>query len=99
MTSIDPQVCSQNLDERLPGWTETDIYVALTRIWLDLVEEGLAAGPDGAASTLLADPEAAGPAPRAPRRRLPRTRRPWGVRLNALANISAGQLEWLRLRL
>jgi hypothetical protein len=47
VTSIDPQVCSQNLDERLPGWTETDIYVALTRIWLDLGEEGLAAGPEG----------------------------------------------------
>jgi hypothetical protein len=75
-------VCSQDLDGRLPGWTETDIYVALTRIWLDLDEEGLAAGPEGAASTLLADPEAAGPPPRAPRRRLPRTRRPWGVRLN-----------------
>jgi uncharacterized membrane protein YgaE (UPF0421/DUF939 family) len=65
-------VCSQDLDERLPGWTETDIYVALTRIWLDLEEEGLAAGPEGAASTLLADPEAAGPPPRAPRRWLRR---------------------------
>lgn len=62
-------VRSQDLDERLPGWTETDIYLALTRIWLDLEEEGLSAGPDTAASVLLADPEAAGPPPTRPRRR------------------------------
>ncbi|MBJ7600495.1 FUSC family protein [Candidatus Nephthysia bennettiae] len=49
-------VCSQDLDERLPGWTDTDIYVALTKIWLDLDEEGQASGAEGAASKLLTRP-------------------------------------------
>jgi hypothetical protein len=44
---------SHQLMERLPRWTETDIYLALTRIWLDLQEEGLPAGPESAASLLV----------------------------------------------
>jgi uncharacterized membrane protein YgaE (UPF0421/DUF939 family) len=43
---------------RLPGWTDADIYLALSRIWLGLDEEGLPAGPEDAAAVLLADPKA-----------------------------------------
>jgi hypothetical protein len=43
------------LAEQLPGWTEADIYLELTRLWLDLDEEGRPSGPDGAAEALLTD--------------------------------------------
>jgi hypothetical protein len=46
---------SHHLMERLPRWTETDIYLALTKLWLDLQEEGLPSGPESAASLLLAE--------------------------------------------
>jgi hypothetical protein len=46
---------------RLPGWTDADIYLALSRIWLGLDEQGLPAGPEDAAAVLLADPKAAAP--------------------------------------
>ena len=65
-------VRAQELEERLPGWTETDIYLALTKIWLELDDEGLSAGPEAAATVLLADPEAAGPPPKGARRRRPK---------------------------
>jgi len=51
------------LSEHLPRWTETDIYLALTRLWLDLDLEGQPAGPERAADALLADAK-----PYAPRR-------------------------------
>ena len=41
------------LKEQLPGWTEADIYLELTRLWLDLDLEGKPAGPDRAARALL----------------------------------------------
>ncbi|MDQ6743181.1 MAG: hypothetical protein M3Z97_09795, partial [Candidatus Dormibacteraeota bacterium] len=44
---------SHHLIERLPRWTETDIYLALTKLWLDLQEEGLPAGPERAADLLV----------------------------------------------
>lgn len=56
---------AHDLQERLRGWTETDIYLAITRVWLDLEEEGLPAGPEKAADALLAGPKA----PRRPRER------------------------------
>src|SRR5262249_29146029 len=47
-----------DLAAHLPGWTETDIYLALTRLWLDLEQEGRPPGPEQAAAALL---EAAAP--------------------------------------
>jgi hypothetical protein len=43
------------LAAELPGWTETDIYLALTRLWLDLGQEGRPAGPGAAVHALLDD--------------------------------------------
>jgi uncharacterized membrane protein YgaE (UPF0421/DUF939 family) len=50
-----------DLQSRLPGWTDADIYLALTRLWHDLDEEGRPAGPEDAAAALLADPPAVTP--------------------------------------
>jgi uncharacterized membrane protein YgaE (UPF0421/DUF939 family) len=70
---------AHDLHRRLPGWTDADIYLELTRRWLDLGEEGRPAGPEGAAGALLADQERAA-APRLSRRlaalRLDRLLRP-----------------------
>jgi uncharacterized ParB-like nuclease family protein len=41
--------------DRLPGWTEADVYVELTRRWLALSEKGEPAGPDPAVHALLAE--------------------------------------------
>jgi hypothetical protein len=41
------------LTDELPGWTETDLYLELTRLWLDLDQEGQPAGPESAAEALL----------------------------------------------
>ncbi len=49
-------VREREIDRRLPEWTEADIYLTLTRLWLDLEREGLPAGPEGAVTALLADP-------------------------------------------
>jgi uncharacterized ParB-like nuclease family protein len=43
------------LAEELPGWTDADIYLALTRLWLDLDREGQPADPEHAAEKLLSD--------------------------------------------
>ena len=34
------------LAEQFPGWTEADLYLELTRLWLDLDVEGQPAGPE-----------------------------------------------------
>jgi ParB-like nuclease domain len=39
--------------EQLPGWTEADVYVEITKRWLELSEEGAPSGPDPAAQSLL----------------------------------------------
>ena len=39
----------------MPGWTEADLYVEITRRWLALSEEGEPAGPDPAIHELLAE--------------------------------------------
>lgn len=39
--------------EQLPGWTEADVYVEITKRWLELSEEGAPAGPDPAVQSLL----------------------------------------------
>jgi len=41
--------------ELLPGWTEADVYVEVTRRWLELSKEGEPAGPDPAIEALLAE--------------------------------------------
>jgi uncharacterized ParB-like nuclease family protein len=41
--------------EQLPGWTEADVYVEVTRRWLDLSKKGEPAGPDPAIESLLAE--------------------------------------------
>jgi uncharacterized ParB-like nuclease family protein len=41
--------------EMMPGWTEADLYVEITRRWLQLSEEGAPAGPDPALHSLLDD--------------------------------------------
>jgi uncharacterized ParB-like nuclease family protein len=40
--------------EQLPGWTEADVYVEVTRRWLELSKGGEPAGPDPAIEALLA---------------------------------------------
>lgn len=49
-------VIAREVQRRLPDWTEADIYLTLTRLWLDLEQDGLPSGPESAASALLADP-------------------------------------------
>lgn len=39
--------------EKLPGWTEADLYVEITRRWLGLSEAGVEAGPEPAVEKLL----------------------------------------------
>jgi len=41
--------------EHFPGWTEADLYVEITRRWLELSVAGQPAGPDEAARSLLAE--------------------------------------------
>jgi hypothetical protein len=41
--------------ELMPGWTEADLYVEITRRWLELGEGGQATGPDPAIESLLAE--------------------------------------------
>ena len=40
--------------EQLPGWTEADLYVEITRRWLELSQGGEVGGPDPAIEALLA---------------------------------------------
>ena len=41
--------------DRFEGWTEADLYVEITRRWLELSEAGQPSGPDVAAQALLAE--------------------------------------------
>jgi hypothetical protein len=41
--------------QHFPGWTEADLYVEITRRWLELSEAGQPSGPDNAALSLLAE--------------------------------------------
>lgn len=49
--------------DRLPGWTEADLYVEITRRWLALSQSGAAAGPETALESLLVE------RPKPPRKR------------------------------
>jgi len=42
-----------NVLQQLPGWTEADVYVEVTRRWLALSEQGAPSGPDPAIEALL----------------------------------------------
>ena len=44
--------------KQLPGWTEADLYVEITRRWLALSKEGKPSGPQPAINWLLLDEEA-----------------------------------------
>ncbi|HEX9097995.1 MAG TPA: ParB N-terminal domain-containing protein [Candidatus Dormibacteraeota bacterium] len=44
--------------EHLPGWTEADVYVEITKRWLALSQAGKPSGPDPAMHALLEDAEA-----------------------------------------
>jgi len=44
--------------DQLPGWTEADVYVEITRRWLELSKAGKPAGPHPAAHALLEDADA-----------------------------------------
>ena len=44
--------------EHLPGWTEADLVVEITRRWLELSKSGRPAGPQPAVNWLLVDEEA-----------------------------------------
>jgi len=46
---------SHHVLEQLPGWTEADVYVEVTRRWMQLSKEGKPAGPDPAIHALLAE--------------------------------------------
>jgi uncharacterized ParB-like nuclease family protein len=48
-----------HIRERFSQWTEADLYLALTRRWLELASEGQAAGPEGAGISLLHEAEEA----------------------------------------
>jgi hypothetical protein len=41
--------------EHFPGWTEADLYLALTRRWLELAQEGYEGSPEDAINALVAD--------------------------------------------
>ncbi len=41
--------------EQLPGWTEADLYVEITRRWMALSQEGEEAGPEEAVQALLTE--------------------------------------------
>ncbi|MBO0687521.1 MAG: hypothetical protein J2P45_30600, partial [Candidatus Dormibacteraeota bacterium] len=60
-------VRAHGLDARLPGWTEADVYLALTRLWLGLEKrERRPVGPVDAAEALEADLDGGGTAPAPP---------------------------------
>ena len=43
--------------EHFPNWTEADLYLALTRRWLELAQEGHDPGPEEAGSSLVEEAE------------------------------------------
>jgi uncharacterized ParB-like nuclease family protein len=49
------EIREHNVLKEFPGWTEADIYVEITRRWLELEMAGRPAGPDPAVRSLLAE--------------------------------------------
>ncbi len=52
---IEDAIREHHVLERLPGWTEADVYVEIARRWLELSEGGEPAGPHPAVHDLLAE--------------------------------------------
>ncbi|HET7421111.1 MAG TPA: ParB N-terminal domain-containing protein [Candidatus Dormibacteraeota bacterium] len=52
---VEEAIRSHGVLKRLPGWTETDLYVEITRRWLAASQGGEPAGPDPAVQALLAE--------------------------------------------
>jgi uncharacterized ParB-like nuclease family protein len=52
---VEEAIRAHDVLERLPGWTEADLYVEITRRWLAASQEGEPAGPDPAVQALLAE--------------------------------------------
>jgi uncharacterized ParB-like nuclease family protein len=46
---------THNVLDQLPGWTEADVYVEVTRRWLAMSAKGEQAGPDPAIESLLGE--------------------------------------------
>ena len=69
------------LGRRLPGWTETDIYLALTQVWLELELGGREAGPEAAAAALVEEEQ--------PAQHLPRGVHPGPARRGLRARVTA----------
>jgi uncharacterized ParB-like nuclease family protein len=51
---IEAAIRKHRVLQQLPGWTEADVYVEVTRRWLALSKRGEPAGPDPAIHALLA---------------------------------------------
>jgi hypothetical protein len=56
-TALTEVARAHDMQRKLPGWTDADIYLALSRLWLDLDADGRPAGPERAAQALLEDPD------------------------------------------
>jgi uncharacterized ParB-like nuclease family protein len=52
---IEQAIRKHNVLEQLPGWTEADLYVEITRRWLALSKAGEPSGPDPAIQALLSE--------------------------------------------
>ena len=52
---IEEAIHAHRVLDRLPGWTEADVYVEIARRWLELSEGGAPAGPHPAVHDLLAE--------------------------------------------
>jgi hypothetical protein len=48
---------NHHIRERFPQWTEADLYLALTRRWLELARDGHDAGPEDAGISLVQEAE------------------------------------------
>jgi uncharacterized ParB-like nuclease family protein len=52
---IAKEIREHSVLDAFPGWTEADIYVEITRRWLELSKAGKRADPDAAVRSLLAE--------------------------------------------
>ncbi len=52
---IEEAIRKHDVLEHLPGWTEADLYVEITKRWLALSKAGQPAGPDPAIQALLSE--------------------------------------------
>jgi hypothetical protein len=50
-------VKQHRIAEHFPGWSEADLYVAVTSRWLEMSKTDESSGPEGAAAALLKEPD------------------------------------------